>query len=633
MDPNPLMDKDTDAAELLLESPTYPNACAAAGKRVAALLRLTRATISLRASHASLAALALGDVVGASSSGATLTVQAWPLASAASGKRVRSVLEFSFPAEGGTAAAAAWAQLLGALAREGGLPACLQQAAAAQGSGGAAEAGHSGPLAPLLSAPPPPLPLRRLLVYVNPVAGSGRGVAMLAEVEPLLRAAGLELSTVVLSSRGQPTRALAAMPAEELAAYEGILAVGGDGSLSEVVEGLMARRDWAPVLARLRLGLLPSGSGNGLAISLAVASGQPASPWTCALAVAKGGSTPVDLASTFVLWGSGAEGSGGALAEEGAAGGGVQLNPLWASPLGGAGAGAEEDAGAGGGAAAALRRDGLWGARRFSFLSLEWAIVADIDIESESLRYLGAARFDVYGLIRCLCLRRYRGRFSYLPPAAAAAAAAAAAGASGSSTSTGASLPPSPSANPSLPSSDSGALPTLQHLVPFDHALPPTWRSIEGVFTLLWAVNSSHQSAGVSISPQATHRDGQWTVVLMRDRGVCGITGAMLALDMAGSVASAPGIETFSCLAWRLEPEVGGEIGIPAPASPSAAASSASAASAPVGSPRAPPPRPAHTGVGNVCLDGEGVAYGPVQGEVHPGLLNVYSCTAQQRKA
>ena len=30
-------------------------------------------------------------------------------------------------------------------------------------------------------------------------------------------------------------------------------------------------------------------------------------------------------------------------------------------------------------------------------------------------------------------------------------------------------------------------------------------------------------------------------------------------------------------------------------------------------------------GVGNVCLDGEAVAYGPVQGEVHPGLLNVYT--------
>jgi hypothetical protein len=39
--------------------------------------------------------------------------------------------------------------------------------------------------------------------------------------------------------------------------------------------------------ARLRLGLLPSGSGNGLAISLAVASGLPSSWWTAAQGVAK----------------------------------------------------------------------------------------------------------------------------------------------------------------------------------------------------------------------------------------------------------------------------------------------------------------------------------------------------------
>lgn len=39
----------------------------------------------------------------------------------------------------------------------------------------------------------------------------------------------------------------------------------------------------------------------------------------------------------------------------------------------------------------------------YSFLSLTYAFVADLDIESEKLRCLGGLRFDVYGVIRALC--------------------------------------------------------------------------------------------------------------------------------------------------------------------------------------------------------------------------------------
>ncbi|KAJ1673111.1 hypothetical protein EV182_005866, partial [Spiromyces aspiralis] len=46
----------------------------------------------------------------------------------------------------------------------------------------------------------------------------------------------------------------------------------------------------------------------------------------------------------------------------------------------------------------------------FCFLSITWGIIADIDIESERFRWAGAARFDLYGLLRLLRLRRYRGK-------------------------------------------------------------------------------------------------------------------------------------------------------------------------------------------------------------------------------
>ena len=49
---------------------------------------------------------------------------------------------------------------------------------------------------------------------------------------------------------------------------------------------------------------------------------------------------------------------------------------------------------------------------RLACISLTWGIVADVDKESEVLRYLGDFRFDVYGFIRTLFLRRYYAKIT-----------------------------------------------------------------------------------------------------------------------------------------------------------------------------------------------------------------------------
>ena len=46
----------------------------------------------------------------------------------------------------------------------------------------------------------------------------------------------------------------------------------------------------------------------------------------------------------------------------------------------------------------------------FSFLSVSWGFIADVDIGSEKLRWIGAMRFDVYGLWKLFRLKRYQGR-------------------------------------------------------------------------------------------------------------------------------------------------------------------------------------------------------------------------------
>ena len=49
----------------------------------------------------------------------------------------------------------------------------------------------------------------------------------------------------------------------------------------------------------------------------------------------------------------------------------------------------------------------------YSFLSLEWAIIADVDMNSEFLRCIGGLRFEVYAVWRTIKMKRYRGKITY----------------------------------------------------------------------------------------------------------------------------------------------------------------------------------------------------------------------------
>jgi sphingosine kinase len=51
----------------------------------------------------------------------------------------------------------------------------------------------------------------------------------------------------------------------------------------------------------------------------------------------------------------------------------------------------------------------------FSFLTVGWGLIADIDIESERLRALGGQRFTLWSVHRLINLRTYRGKVSYIP--------------------------------------------------------------------------------------------------------------------------------------------------------------------------------------------------------------------------
>ncbi|MCL6580509.1 MAG: diacylglycerol kinase family lipid kinase [Firmicutes bacterium] len=106
-----------------------------------------------------------------------------------------------------------------------------------------------------------------VLFIVNPAAGGGRGLAAWRRVEQVLEARGLDYECRFTERRGSATE-LAARARD--AGYSRVIGVGGDGTIQEVVNGLVDRAGHCPV----PLGIVPGGTGNDFRKSL----GYPSDP-------------------------------------------------------------------------------------------------------------------------------------------------------------------------------------------------------------------------------------------------------------------------------------------------------------------------------------------------------------------
>src|SRR5436190_16647029 len=103
------------------------------------------------------------------------------------------------------------------------------------------------------------MPSAKHLIVVNPRAGMGRAMQASWRVEQLYREAGLDFALERTGGPGDAAR-LAREAAREFAA---IVAVGGDGTMHEVVQGLADAAALAGDPARVAaLGAIPIGTGN-----------------------------------------------------------------------------------------------------------------------------------------------------------------------------------------------------------------------------------------------------------------------------------------------------------------------------------------------------------------------------------
>ena len=134
-------------------------------------------------------------------------------------------------------------------------------------------------------------PKKELVFVMNPMSGRGRGEAIWdAVVRPILSASGSRFRMVATEG---PKHATEVARSLDPAATEAIVVLGGDGTVHEVLQGLMGRPDWE-VSSKMPLAQVPTGSGNALA-----GCAGTSTPVEAMLAVLKGRPAALDVASIF----------------------------------------------------------------------------------------------------------------------------------------------------------------------------------------------------------------------------------------------------------------------------------------------------------------------------------------------
>jgi len=195
---------------------------------------------------------------------------------------------------------------------------------------------------------------KKYLVLVNPMSGPKRNGVDLATktVEPMLDEAGIE-AEICVTTHANHAFELASSD-KDLARYDALILVGGDGIVHEVLNGIAERDDKDHILKTMKFGIVGCGTANGLATSICHRSGERYGPVTECFLVCKGDSFQCDMS---------------------------KFNTTNSSYI--------------------------------SFLTYSWGMLADIDIESERLHCLGETRFDIWAVLKVLLLKRYKGKLSY----------------------------------------------------------------------------------------------------------------------------------------------------------------------------------------------------------------------------
>ncbi|KAM9815294.1 acylglycerol kinase, mitochondrial [Syngnathus typhle] len=133
--------------------------------------------------------------------------------------------------------------------------------------------------------------LKKATVILNPAACNGKANSLFEKnAAPILHLAGIEITIVKMDYEGQAKKLMDLMEQTDM-----LIVAGGDGTLQEVVTGLLRRSD-QDSFSRTPIGFIPLGSQNALSASLYIRSDSKVKDITSAtLSILKGETVPLDV--------------------------------------------------------------------------------------------------------------------------------------------------------------------------------------------------------------------------------------------------------------------------------------------------------------------------------------------------
>lgn len=129
----------------------------------------------------------------------------------------------------------------------------------------------------------------RIFVILNPRSGHGRSSKVFhGKVQPIFELAGFKMEVVKTTAAGHARKLAATVDINTCP--DGIVCVGGDGIINEVLNGLLNRDDRKEAIS-IPIGIIPAGSDNSLVWTVL----GIRDPITAALSIVKGALTPTDV--------------------------------------------------------------------------------------------------------------------------------------------------------------------------------------------------------------------------------------------------------------------------------------------------------------------------------------------------
>jgi diacylglycerol kinase family enzyme len=191
-----------------------------------------------------------------------------------------------------------------------------------------------------------PIHKRHLAIFLNPNSGGKQGENIYKRLIPMLQVASFT-HTLFVSKRAAHITEMA--KEVKVSDFDGFVAMGGDGTLFELVQGLYSRQDLKDFIFK-PIGIIPAGTGNGLGASAGIFS-----PEEAVFTISRGFYRSLDMAQVWqgekVYW---------------------------------------------------------------SFLSLSWAIIANVDLDGDSMRWMGSVRVPLNAIKCVLENKGFKAKLSYI---------------------------------------------------------------------------------------------------------------------------------------------------------------------------------------------------------------------------